>query len=367
MTEDCELCAVKSRCKPDTKFAFTAAPILRAKVCGLLSSKQIEFIEEGQIIAFAGNGVIAMLQGELNQIEQGDIRIASPSLAGILLADTLANLVPRRNYDWFDDALVNDRFSFHFQPIVDTAEGNVFAHECLVRLIGEASFNGGEIIQAATSEARVHEFDSYCRVKAIRSAAAQNRAGSKVFVNFLPTSIYDPTLCLKSTEAAVRSTHLTPADVVFEVVESEGVKHVKHLLDIASYYRAAGFGFALDDVGTGANSLQMVCDFKPDYIKLDKSLTARLEDPMRLTAVRKLTELAHEFGVAVIAEGIETAGQSDALQSIGIRYMQGWYFGYPAPQMNAAAEDLIRLARLLEREHSQGSMGRKIDMQHSSN
>ncbi len=363
MAEDCALCAVRSRCRPDAKLAFTAAPVLQAKIRGILSSRQIEFTEEGRIFAFAGAGVIAMLQRELNQIEQGDIRIANPSLAGILGAETLSNLVHQLNSDWFDDALVHDRFSFHFQPIVDTGEGNVFAHECLVRLIGETSYNGGEIIQAATSQARVHEFDSYCRVKAIRSAAAQNRAGSKVFVNFLPTSIYDPRLCLKSTEAAVRATHLTPADVVFEVVESDGVSHVKHLLDIASYYRAAGFGFALDDVGTGANSLQMICDFKPDYIKLDKSLTARLEDPMRLTAVRKLTELAHEFGVAVIAEGIETAGQSEALQSIGIRYMQGWYFGYPAPQMNAAAEDLVRLARLLEREHSQPGMRYKSHMQ----
>lgn len=367
MAEKCALCAVRSKCKPDTKLVYTAAPILQAKIRGILSSKQIEFAEDGQIFTLSGGAAIATLQTELNQIEQGDVRIAIPSIAGIMSAETLANLVQRHNCDWFDDALVNDRFTFYFQPIVDTREGNVFAHECLVRLVGETSFNGGEIIEAATREARIHEFDSYCRVKAIHSAAAQNRSGSKVFVNFLPTSIYDPRLCLKSTEAAVRSARLSPADVVFEVVESDGVHHVEHLLDIASYYRAAGFGFALDDVGTGANSLQMICDFKPDYIKLDKSLTSRLDDPMRLTAVRKLTELAHEFGVAVIAEGIETAGQSEALQSIGIRFMQGWYFGYPAPQMNAAAEDLIRLARLLEAEHRQSSMRYKSYMQPRSN
>ncbi len=363
MAENCGLCAVKSKCKPDTKLVFTEAPILQDKIRGLLASHRIEFTEIGKVFTFSGAKAISVLQDELNQIEQGDIRIASPTLAGILGAGSLSNLVQRLNNDWFDDALLNDRFSFYFQPIVDTAQGSVFAHECLVRLIGDISYNGGEIIQAATTGARIHEFDSYCRVKAIESAAAQNRAGSKVFVNFLPASIYDPRLCLQSTEAAVRSTHLTPADVVFEVVESDSVTHVKHLLDIASYYRAAGFGFALDDVGTGSNSLQMICDFKPDYIKLDKSLTARLEDPMRLTAVRKLTELAHEFGVAVIAEGIETAEQSDALRAIGIRYMQGWYFGRPAPQMNVAAEDLIRLARLLQREHHQGSVRYKSDMQ----
>ncbi|HMF75216.1 MAG TPA: EAL domain-containing protein [Bryobacteraceae bacterium] len=363
MAEDCALCAVKSRCKPDTKLAFTAAPLLQAKIRGLLLSKQIEFTEEGQIFTFTGGNAITMLQGELNQIEQGDIRIATSSLAGLLGAESLANFVQRPNNNWFDDALVNDRFTFYFQPIVDTQEGTVFAHECLVRLIGEPSYCGGEIIAAATREARIHEFDSYCRVKAIRSAAAQNRSGSKVFVNFLPNSIYDPKLCLIATAAALQSTTLTPADVVFEVVESEGVHQMKHLLDIAAYYRAAGFGLALDDVGTGSNSLQMICDFKPDYIKLDRSLTSRLDDPMRLTAVRKLTELAHEFGVAVIAEGIETPGQSDLLQSIGIHLMQGWYFGYPAPQMNAAAEDLIRLARLLETEHSQAGMRYKSHMQ----
>ena len=346
MDSDCAVCAVRSRCKPEGFVAFIPTPILRGKVEELLNANGVEFALRQELFAFEGSGsqALTILKAQLNEFEQKDVRIAPATATGMMKAHSLAEFVDREQFDWFDDALVGDKFSFHYQPIVDTSAGSVMAHECLVRLTGEKFYNGGQIVDAAVKLNRVHEFDGYCRGKAIRSAGTQARKGSKVFINFMPSSIYDPALCLRSTIAAMHSTDLQPSDIVFEVVESDEVRSVGHLGEIARYYQERGFGFALDDVGSGSNSLQMICDFRPDFIKLDKSMTDRIDDPMRLAAVRKITELAVEFGVSVIAEGVETAESMRLLESVGITQMQGWYFGKPAPQMHTSAEDLIRLA-----------------------
>jgi EAL domain-containing protein (putative c-di-GMP-specific phosphodiesterase class I) len=148
-------------------------------------------------------------------------------------------------------------------------------------------------------------------------------------------------------------TSMKPRDIVFEVVESEEVQDVKHLQKICDYYRKEGFGFALDDVGTGSNSLQMVCDLKPDYIKLDKSLISRVSDPMYQGVIGKLAEFAAQFGLSTIAEGIETVETCELLRELGINLMQGYYFGKPAAQMqphlNLHDDDLKQLSDQLGR------------------
>jgi EAL domain-containing protein (putative c-di-GMP-specific phosphodiesterase class I) len=92
-----------------------------------------------------------------------------------------------RNIDtsWFERAVEADAFTTFFQPIVDTKERKVFAHECLIRLFTDRPYSGGEIMEAAMGRGRVHLFDSYARRLSIRKAAAQHQAGTKVFVNAL--------------------------------------------------------------------------------------------------------------------------------------------------------------------------------------
>ena len=149
----------------------------------------------------------------------------------------------------------------------------------------------------------------------------------------MPSSIYDPAFCMASALEEMAKTALQPQDVVFEVVESDQVTDVKHLQKICEYYRKQGFGFALDDVGTGTSSLQMICDLKPDFIKLDKSFISRVSEPMFHGVVEKLAEFAGQFGLRVIAEGVEQEEQAKTLLAMNIDLMQGWYFGKPAAQM----------------------------------
>jgi EAL domain-containing protein (putative c-di-GMP-specific phosphodiesterase class I) len=316
-------------------FVYATTPILRQLVASHLDHLGVAFRLERELFRIQPGAAEAIrsLQSSLSESQRADVRVSRERGAALLAASTLDAFGRQLETEWFDKALRDDNYTIFFQPIVDTRGMNVFAHECLIRLFADRFYNGGEIIQAAFARGSVHLFDSYARRLSIRKAGQQFIPGTKVFINFMPSSIYDPAFCMASALEEMARTSLKPQDIVFEVVESEEVQDVKHLQKICDYYRKEGFGFALDDVGTGSNSLQMVCDLKPDYIKLDKSLISRVSDPMYKSAIGKVAEFAMQFGLSTIAEGIETADTCELLREMGISLMQGYYFGKPAAQM----------------------------------
>ncbi|MCC7498649.1 MAG: EAL domain-containing protein [Bryobacterales bacterium] len=344
----CGLCRLQQYSAGEHPVLYAGNPLLRTLLTELLRCQKIAFHQEDGVYVFPGistrEALAALLDKHLTGAEKDDLRIATSSLAGLASAERFSDFRRKADTAWFDRALREDRFTFHFQPIVDVTAMSIYAHECLVRLFADREYLGAEIVDAAISRGRIHAFDDYCRQKAIREAAENVDPGSKLFINFLPSSIYNPEYCLQATLTAVRGTKFSPESIVFEVVESDRVRNIPSLKTIRDFYRANGFNFALDDVGSGANSLQTIADFQPDYIKLDQSLTSGLENPIRLAAVRKIFELADEFGIKVIAEGVETAAQAAALAGTGIRLMQGWFFGHSAAA-GVTAASLANLAR----------------------
>jgi len=335
MNNTCLVCSLQEECLEDAAFVYASTPILRGIVASHLERLGVAFRLERELFRIESGAAAAItgLQNSLSEAERADVRVSRERGAALMAASTLEAFGRQLETEWFDQALRNDTFTIFFQPIVDTRGMRVFAHECLIRAFADRHYNGGEIIAAAFARGSVHLFDSYARRLSIRKAGAQFIPGSKVFINFMPSSIYDPAFCMASAMEEMSHTQLKPQDIVFEVVESEEVQDAKHLQKICDYYRKEGFGFALDDVGTGSNSLQMVCDLKPDYIKLDKSLISRVADPMYKGAIGKLAEFAAQFGLSTIAEGIETAETCETLREMGISLMQGYYFARPAPQM----------------------------------
>jgi PAS domain S-box-containing protein len=103
--------------------------------------------------------------------------------------------------------------------------------------------------------------------------------------------------------------------------------------------RASGGTVAIDDFGAGYASLRHILKVRPEWIKLDISLTERIdENPVAHALATALVSFADEVGVKVIAEGIETEEELDALLEIGFRFGQGFYFGVPSPLDEALAQ-----------------------------
>ncbi|MFW5969952.1 MAG: EAL domain-containing protein, partial [Halofilum sp. (in: g-proteobacteria)] len=222
-----------------------------------------------------------------------------------------------------------------YQPVVDAVSEAVVGHECLVRAHhpGEGRLiTPGELIGWGREENLLFMFDRVCREIHIERAAASGAGPDHLFlINFLPSVIYEPEFCLRTTVGALEGTTLRPEQIVFEVVETEAIEDHEHLRDILYYYREHGFGVALDDVGAGYSGLSLMADLEPDLIKIDRGLVARSDQSEGHAEVcRAIIGLARSRGRRVLAEGVETESQRDFMRTLGVDMMQGFLFGRPA-------------------------------------
>lgn len=214
-----------------------------------------------------------------------------------------------------------------FQPIVDLEERRIYAHEALVRGVDGA---GAAQVLAQVTDENVYAFDQACRVRAIELAARLGLEG-QLSINFLPRAVYEPRACIRATLAAAARTGFDPRRLTFEIVETEEISDVSHLLGIIREYRRQGFRIALDDFATGYSGLSRLADLKPDIVKLDRALVRDCDqDRTRLSIVASMVTLAADLGIKLVVEGVERAAEAAALRSAGARYMQGFYFAKPA-------------------------------------
>jgi len=217
-------------------------------------------------------------------------------------------------------------FDFAYQPIVDLATHQVWAHEALVR--GTQGQGAGWVLEQVNEDNR-YRFDQACRVKAIATAAALGM-DTRLSINFLPNAVYRPELCIRTTLQAAR-THQFPLErIVFEVTEGERVEDGPWLASILREYQRFGFLTAIDDFGAGYAGLTLLADFQPDIVKLDMALVRGVDASRPRQAIaRGLLRICQDLGITVIAEGIETVGERDFFCSEGVSLMQGYLFARP--------------------------------------
>jgi len=120
--------------------------------------------------------------------------------------------------------------------------------------------------------------------------------------------------------------------VVIEITERGGHDDRARLPGKVASLRAAGFGVALDDIGTGLTGLQAISEMRPDYLKLDVSLVHDIQaNLVTQDLLRSLTRVAQSIGAQVIGEGVETEQERSTLRSCGTEFGQGFLFSPPAP------------------------------------
>ena len=220
-------------------------------------------------------------------------------------------------------------FSMAFQPIVDVQAGRVFAYEALVR--GTNGESAADVL-ARVNEANRYAFDQNCRVQAITLAARLGLAatGAKLSINFMPGAIYSPAACVQLTLETARRVFFPLDALIFEVVESEQTANHDHLSAIFKEYREHGFKMALDDFGAGYAGINLFLDLAPEIIKLDMEVTRAIQDrPLALGFVRMMADLCRAHGIQLIAEGVETLDEYDALLQSGVHLMQGYLLARP--------------------------------------
>jgi EAL domain-containing protein (putative c-di-GMP-specific phosphodiesterase class I) len=236
-----------------------------------------------------------------------------------------------------DNEPLGFKFSYAFQPIVNVANREVFAHEALVR--GEQGESAYSVLSRVTDENR-YQFDQACRVTAIR-IAAQLGLTSRLSINFLPNAIYKPELCIRTTLEAAQAFNFPVDQIIFETVEGEEVEDGKWLAQILREYKRMGFTTAIDDFGAGFAGLNLLADYQPDIIKLDMDLIRNVhESRSRQAIIKGVERMVEELGIVMIAEGVETYEEYCCLRDLGISLMQGYYFSKPLFEAKAAEADI---------------------------
>lgn len=231
---------------------------------------------------------------------------------------------------WIDKVISDELVHFHYQPIID-AERRIYAHEMLARFISEEGerVSPFEAFQTARSRNRTYALDRICRTNAVKHSV---KAPEKVFINFIPTSIYSPEHCLRTTVGLANSLGLPPSKFVFEVVETEKVSDMEHLKKILDYYREKGFSYALDDVGAGFNDADTIKQLQPHYMKLDmKYVQGVAQDADKQKNALHILNTAESVGSITLAEGVEQEEDFIWLKDAGFKLFQGYLFGKPEP------------------------------------
>lgn len=216
--------------------------------------------------------------------------------------------------------------SMAFQPIIDVSQGQVFAHEALVRgIAGESAASQLERVDADNR----YRFDQRCRIKAVEWGARLN-VPARLSINFMPNAVYRPETCIRATLEAAKRANFPLERIIFEVTEQEQVLDLDHLCGILHAYRARGFLTAIDDFGAGFAGLNLLADFQPDLLKLDMALVRGIDcDNVRQVLVEGTLGMCRRLGITVIAEGVETRAEYDTLREMGIDLFQGYLFARP--------------------------------------
>ncbi|WP_114570508.1 EAL domain-containing protein [Exiguobacterium flavidum] len=217
------------------------------------------------------------------------------------------------------------------QPILTLEDVTPFGYEALLRAgEGAKTFSPGELFSVASKTGFHSRLDQRAREEAIRATHLYVPEGQKTFINFLPSTIYNPDFCLKHTFETIERYGVDPNNLVFEVVETERIEDVDHLKRVLAQYKQEGIKVALDDVGAGFSTLEMLQMLQPDFVKIDRSYIDRCdESEEKERFLRQAHSLTTSMGIKSLAEGIERQEEYELCREIGFDYGQGYLFGKP--------------------------------------
>ncbi|MBE0510102.1 MAG: EAL domain-containing protein [Gammaproteobacteria bacterium] len=213
-----------------------------------------------------------------------------------------------------------------YQPIVDCQQRRLVASEALLR--GPNGESTGQVFEQVNSD-NLYRFDQSCRVKAITLAKQLNMA-ERLHINFMPNAVYDPKLCIRTTLAAAQECGFATDKIVFEVVEGQKITDHAHLKRIIRSYAEMGFYTAIDDFGAGYAGLNMLAEYPPHIIKLDRLLIRDIHaNRIKQVIVRASIEVCRELAIELLAEDVERREEYPWLKIAGIVFFQGYYFARP--------------------------------------
>ena len=235
----------------------------------------------------------------------------------------------------------NDRFIYHFQPIVDVHNGNIIAYEALMRTDEEIGLNPLEVLDAAEVFDKFADLErtTFGHILSRVRSQADEFEGKRIFINTIPGHFL--------TKVEVRDFRKEYGDllknVTIEITESQTISPDE--IDRISHFAGEEFtnDIAVDDYGMGHSNIVNLLEYKPQIVKIDRYLVSNIQnDHNKQLFVRNLIEFASENGIKVLAEGVETSEELKCVIGFGVDYAQGYYLARPSFEIIQSIPNLIR-------------------------
>ena len=233
------------------------------------------------------------------------------------------------------DALENDRFLLHAQPIFELKTGRLGCYELLLRLREPSGtlVQPRKFLPAAEQSGLIHQIDAWVVEQSLTIAQQLSTAPhpAKIAFNLSATAVGDPAL-LDLIKREIARLNLDPGYVSIEVTETALISDLPRARAFFRSLKELGFLLSLDDFGAGFSSLSRLKEVPADYLKIAgifvENISRNQEDRH---FVRAIADLASGLGIGAVAESVQDAEAVKILIDLGVLNGQGLYLGAPRP------------------------------------
>jgi len=230
-----------------------------------------------------------------------------------------------------------------FQPILDYRQHRYTGFEGLIRGPAGTPLHAPQALFCLARRCGLaEEFERLCR-EIVLSAFARLDLPGLLFLNVSASCLANPHFIHNGhTGRLLQELGLRPGRVVIEITENQKITDFAALHETMERHRAAGYRFAIDDLGEGFANLRLWSEIRPEFVKIDKHFIRGIaDDPLKFRLVQAMRDIAENTHSELIAEGIETESEFSTLRDLGITHGQGYLIARPAPEPERQPHDGI--------------------------
>jgi len=229
---------------------------------------------------------------------------------------------------WLETAVEDNDLEVHFQPVVDAISTNIGGYECLIRGSRHGvPISPGEFIPLAEESTLIFQIGEFVLREACAALPFLPGDSPYVAINLSPVELRSPRR-IDSIDRILTDTKVDRSRIVLEV--TEGAATTEQDIEVLQRLRKLGVRIAIDDFGTGHSNLSYLTSLPAQILKLDRSLvTPIVDDKAALAIVSGAISMAHEIGMKVVGEGVETNDELNALRRVRCDMVQGYLTGRP--------------------------------------
>jgi len=248
------------------------------------------------------------------------------------------------------NALEHNLLQVYIQPIYDAQTRQIYKGEALVRWIDreEGFINPEYFVNIAEESGLIYKLgdqvlEKVCAFIQANEAKLRHLGMNSIAVNLSARQFFSSRL-VATFRTLFKKYDIKPGQIEFELTESMVMDDVDQAIGIMRTIRRLGSPLSIDDFGTGYSSLSYLKQFPINTLKIDRSFIKDIpEDKNDIEIACTIIAMAHNMGMTVVAEGVETRSQWQLLKGQNCDYLQGYYFAKPMPM-----DDILKLDNVVD-------------------